>query len=57
MQYFVYNKKVHRKTMQMKILDSLREAGYREKGMFVPFSNGEEILDLVLAAKWERIKK
>lgn len=44
-------------TKGYKILDKLRSAGYREESIFVPFSNGEEILDPVLAAKWERIKK
>lgn len=31
-----------------KILDELRAAGYTEIGLFVPFSNGEEILDPTL---------
>ena len=44
-------------TKGYEILDSLRKAGYSEKGIFVPFSNGEKILDPVLAAKWERIGK
>lgn len=40
-----------------KILDALRKAGFTEKGMFVPFSNGEVILDPILRAKWEAISK
>ena len=37
------------------ILKALREAGYKEAGLFVPFSNGEEIIDPLLASEWERI--
>lgn len=44
-------------TKGYKILDILREAGFREKGIFVPFSNGEKILDPVLAEKWKQVKK
>lgn len=40
-----------------KIIDSLLSAGYKETGIFVPFSNGEEIMDPVLKARWESIKK
>lgn len=40
-----------------KILEELRAAGYTEAGLFVPFSNGEEILDWGLKARWESIKK
>ena len=39
------------------ILKELREAGYREMGLFVPFSNGEKIQDPVLKARWESISK
>lgn len=38
-----------------KIVDELRQAGYKEKGLFVPFSNGEIIIDPVLAKQWENI--
>ncbi len=37
------------------ILDELRSAGYRESGLFVPFSNGEQITDSALAAKWAQV--
>lgn len=37
------------------ILDELRNAGYRESGLFVPFSNGEQITDRELAAKWDHL--
>lgn len=40
-----------------KILSELRAAGYTELPMFVPFSNGEEIQDPVLKARWESITK
>lgn len=40
-----------------KILNELRAAGYTESGLFVPFSNGEEIEDAVLNARWESITK
>ena len=40
-----------------KILSELRAAGYIESGLFVPFSNGEQILDSVLKARWESITK
>ena len=39
------------------ILDELRQAGYKESGLFVPFSNGEQITDPYLASKWEQISK
>jgi len=35
-----------------KILDFLRNAGYEQKGLFVPFSNGEQIIDPILARQW-----
>lgn len=44
-------------TKGYKILNSLREAGYKETSIFVPFSNGEEILDSEYASKWASIKK
>lgn len=40
-----------------KILSELREAGYRESGLFVPFSNGEQIVDSSLRSKWESLSK
>lgn len=40
-----------------KILKELRAAGYTESGLFVPFSNGEQIQDDVLNARWESINK
>lgn len=39
------------------ILKELRAAGYTESGLFVPFSNGEQIQDSVLKARWESITK
>lgn len=40
-----------------KILNVLRNAGFREVSIFVPFSNGETILDEKLKMKWESISK
>jgi len=40
-----------------KILNELRAAGYTESDLFVPFSNGEQIQDSVLNARWESITK
>lgn len=40
-----------------KILHELYTAGYTELGLFVPFSNGEQIQDPVLNARWESIEK
>ena len=40
-----------------KILEELRSAGYKEMGLFVPFSNGEQIQDRVLRAKWDALSK
>lgn len=39
------------------ILNELRAAGYTKSGLFVPFSNGEQIQDCVLKARWESITK
>lgn len=39
------------------ILSELRQAGYKEHSLFVPFSNGEQITDPYLAAEWEKISK
>lgn len=44
-------------TKGYRILVDLQRAGYKEASIFVPLSNGEEILDPVLAARWEQIKK
>lgn len=35
----------------------LAEAGYREGSLYVPLSNGEQIVDPALAAKWDVMKK
>ena len=35
------------------IVDHLIHANFRSAGLFVPFSNGEQILDPVLAAQWQ----
>lgn len=40
-----------------KILEELRAAGYTETGLFVPFSNGEQIVDPILRERWESITK
>lgn len=44
-------------TKGYKILDELRAAGYKETGIFVPFSNGEQIVDPVQRLCWESIHK
>lgn len=40
-----------------KVIGELRSAGYIEDYLFVPFSNGEEILDNALRILWEFITK
>lgn len=40
-----------------KIMDELRSAGYTKAGLFVPFSNGEEIQDCSLKMRWDSITK
>jgi hypothetical protein len=40
-----------------RIVDELRNAGYKEAGLFVPFSNGEQITDPYLADQWEKVSK
>lgn len=40
-----------------KIMEELRAAGYTERNMWVPLSNGEQILDNVLKECWDSIKK
>lgn len=52
---FVYRDGTTRVTRGYWILDALREAGYREAGLFVPFSNGEEILEPAYRIRWEEI--
>ncbi len=54
---FVYRNGKTYVTKGYKILRELRDAGYVESSIFVPFSNGEEILDPVLKARWDAIKK
>ena len=54
---FVYRDGKTYVTKGYKIVSELKEAGYREKGLFVPFSNGEEIVDDTLKAKWNKIVK
>ena len=54
---FVYRTGETFVTKGYKIIRELREAGYTEAGLFVPFSNGEEILDWGLKARWDSIKK
>lgn len=54
---FVYRDGKTYVTKGYKILSELRAAGYREAALFVPFSNGEEIVDPVLKASWDRISK
>ena len=54
---FVYRDGKTYVTKGYKILSELRAAGYKENGLFVPFSNGEEIVDPVLKAAWDKITK
>lgn len=54
---FVYRDGKTYVTKGYKILSELRAAGYKESGLFVPFSNGEEIVDPVLKAAWDKITK
>ena len=35
------------------VIDKLKKAGYQRGSLFVPFSNGEQVVDPLLAAKWE----
>lgn len=39
------------------IVHELRAVGFREDGLFVPFSNGERITNPSMAAQWDRIPK
>ncbi len=54
---FVYRDGTTRVTKGYKILDALKEAGYEKSGIFVPFSNGEEIIDSAVQVRWEKITK
>lgn len=54
---FVYRNGKTYVTKGYGILNELRAAGYTESGLFVPFSNGEQIQDPVLKARWESITK
>jgi len=54
---FVYRDGKTYVTKGYKVLSELRAAGYKESGLFVPFSNGEEIVDPVLKAIWDKISK
>ena len=54
---FVYRDGHTYVTRGYKILDDLKAAGYKEAGLFVPFSNGETITDPYLASKWDQICK
>lgn len=40
-----------------KIIQVLLSKGYKEARLFVPLSNGEEIIDPILSKKWDTIKK
>ena len=44
-------------TKGYQIISALCAAGYKEAGIFVPFSNGETITNPSLAVQWERICK
>lgn len=54
---FVYRNGRTYVTKGYSILKELQDAGYTEAGLFVPFSNGEEIQDPFLKAKWDAVKK
>ena len=54
---FVYRDGHTYVTKGYKVIQHLCDAGYREKCMFVPFSNGEEIMHDGFRAKWEAIRK
>lgn len=44
-------------TKGYKIISALRAASFKDAGIFVPFSNGEEITNPALAAQWNQISK
>lgn len=54
---FVYRNGKTYVTKGYKILKELCDAGYTESGLFVPFSNGEQIQDPALKALWESINQ
>lgn len=54
---FVYRNGKTYVTKGYKIVTELRSAGYTESNLFVPFSNGEQIKDSTLRARWESIAK
>lgn len=54
---FVYRDGHTYVTKGYKIIQELREAGYKERDMFVPFSNGEVIQDYILKERWDSISK
>lgn len=54
---FVYRDGNTYVTKGYKILNELRSAGYTQGALFVPFSNGETLLDSSQRAKWESIRK
>ena len=54
---FIYRDGKTYVTRGYRMLETLRKAGYKETGIFVPFSNGEQIQDPALKARWEAIKK
>lgn len=54
---FVYRNGKTYVTKGYKIVSELEAAGYTKSGLFVPFSNGEEIQDYALRVRWESITK
>lgn len=54
---FVYRDGQTYVTKGYKVIDELRQAGFREGNLFVPFSNGEEIQDPALKSQWDSIHK
>lgn len=52
---FTYRDGSTRVTKGYWILDLLRAAGYKEGDLFVPFSNGEQIVDPEQRSAWEKI--
>ena len=54
---FVYRDGKTYVTKGYKILKYLAEAGFVKGDIFVPFSNGETIIDPVLRSKWDNIQK
>lgn len=54
---FVYRDGKTYVTKGYNIIPELRNAGYIELNMFVPFSNHEEITDCELKRRWEAIKR